>query len=699
MNLINIIPDSPKPQPCDATTFFDILGRIDLTSLKNAIIGPERRGPKLKEPDAVIRLYLWYRCCLAVGTGGLPTVAGLRRELKDPESELANLCRFDGCKKPPDRTTISNLFRRIQEHPDLVRNVLLEINKLVAYTPPGKPSSSAKKAGKKPDQQNEPEPKNRNRENVDYRRHRGQEAVGDEEFNSIVDDEASAQNFMLSAIHGDRPHCHICPRKEAEGWSCTKDHDHGVVVEMPREPGQSRQWKCRCCESKLSVTAGTPLHGTNFSCRDILRTLRYMVHFRCGISAQDVAGFLNEDGRNASEGAVRYLMHRLRECMKEEQFERFKGETEIDEMLLRLNDGRRVSIISAYNRPTGRVRFKIIERKGKTKPKGNKREMLKFIRETTEPGSIILTDGDAATSNLAVIDRKHASVNHKRFQFLKYSDLGGALDKPIEVTVNRAEHIHGFMRRTLRIRNGIGRHHLERYLAEAMWRINHLHNKVESLAYDGEDRRNLSLMRDVLAGAAGRTITLKDLRGAPQKKRDKSSKRTMTAPVPSDERPEQKPLVPHTPIVPGAQQAENDKAEVKPSQSCPSPTPHPVPASHEKPLVPHTPIVPGAQQAENDKAEVKPSQSCPSPTPHPVPASHEKPERRFLPLPKHVFARRPKSDKVKPDQPCPSQTRRRVRPYHEKPKQQPLAPYEKDKAMGKPAPTGPLEEREQALMA
>ena len=579
-------------------------------------------------------------------------MAGLRHELEDPQSELTHLCRFDQGKKLPDRTTISNHFRRIDEHPDLVRNVLATIDKWVAYTPLGKPSSAAKKAGKGADPRNGREPKNRNRENVDYRRRRGQEAVGDEEFNSIVDDEASAQNFMLPAIHGDRPHCHICPRKEAEGWSCTKDHDHGVVVEMPREPGQSRQWKCRCCESKLSVTAGTPLHGTNFSCRDILRTLRYMVHFRCGISAQDVAGFLNEDGRNASEDAVRYLMHRLRECMKEEQFERFKGETEIDEMLLRLNDGRRVSIISAYNRPTWRVRFKIIERKGKTKPKGNKREMLKFIRETTEPGSIILTDGDAAISNLAVIDRKHASVNHKRFQFLKYSDFGGALDKPIEVTVNRAEHIHGFMRRTLRIRNGIGRYHLERYLAEAMWRINHLHNKVESLAYDGEDRRNLSLMRDVLAGAAGRKITLKDLRGAPQKKRDKSSKRTMTAPVPSDERPEQKTMVPYTPIVPGAQQAENDKAEVKPSQSCPSPTPHPVPASHEKPEQRFLPLPKHvfARWPKSDK--VKPNQPCPSPTPHPVPASHEKPEQRFLPLPKHVFARWPKSDKVKPNQPA-----------------------------------------------
>ena len=67
-----------------------------------------------------------------------------------------------------------------------------------------------------------------------------------------------------------------------------------------------------------------------------------------------------------------------------ERFERVKGSTEIDEMLLRLTDGRRVSIISAYNRPTGRVRFKIIERKGKT-PCPNRlsriasRSMLKFI--------------------------------------------------------------------------------------------------------------------------------------------------------------------------------------------------------------------------------------------------------------------------------------------------------------------------------
>ena len=637
MKAINSNKHPSEPQYCGATAFFDILNRIDLTALKNAITGPGRRGPKLKEPDALIRLYLWYRRCPALATGDPPTVASLRRELEDSKSQLASLCRFDEDKELPDRKTFSNHIRRINEHPDLVRDALATIDKLVAYTPLGKPSSPAKKAKKGADQRNEREPKNRNRENVDGRKRRRQEAVGDEEFKPVVEDEASAQNFMLPAIHGDRPHCHICPRKEAEGWSCVKDHEHGVVVEMSLEPGQSRQWKCRCCESKLSVTAGTRLHGTNFSCRDILRTLHYMVHFRYGISAQDVAGLLNKDGRNASEGAVRMLMHRLRECMREETPEHFKGETEIDEMLLRLNDGRQVSIISAYNRPTGRVRFQIIERKGKTKPKANKREMLKFIRETTAPGSIILTDGDAAIPKLAAINRKHGSVNHKRFQFLKYSDLGSALDKPIEVTVNRAEGIHGFMRRTLRIRNGITRHYLERYLAEAMWRINHLHNKVESKAYDSEERRNLSLMRDVLAGAAGRKVTLQDLRGEPQRKHDTNFKRTRTAPVPvpSDETPIQRTLPPPAPMVSGTSQPESGQIKTKLNQPHPARAPRPGRASHTKPvqrhLPPPAPMVSGTSQPESGQIKTKPNQPRPARAPRPGRASHTKPVQRRLP--------------------------------------------------------------------
>ena len=575
MKPINSIPALPELQYCDTTTFFDILSRIDLTTLTNATTGPERQGPKLKEPDAVIRLCLWHLWCLSVNAGDPHTVAGLHRELEDPQSELLNLCRFDPDKKLPVQRTISNHLRRILEHPDPVRDVLSTINDLVAYTPLDKPSSAAKKAGNQDDRRNEREPKNRNKENIAYRSHRRQEAVGDREFKPIVDNEASAEDWALKAIHGDRPKCHICPSKQEQGWTCTKDHVHGVVVEVTQKPGQSRQWKCHCCGYKPSITPGTAFHGTRFSCQEILIVLRYMIHVRCGISAQDVAGFLNEDGRNVSEGAARMLMHRLRECMREKTFEHFKGENELDEMLLRLNDGKKVSILAAYNRPTGRVRFKIIERKGTKKPKANQREMLQFIRETTAPDSIILTDGDAAIPKPGVMKRKHGSVNHKRFQFLKYSDLGGVLNKSIEVTSNRVEGKYGFVRRALRIRNGISRDHLERYLIEAAWRINHLHNSLESQNHDRDERRNLTLMRGVLAGAAGRKITLRDLRGEPQQKRDTSSKRNRTAPVSSHDVPKQPVLLPPGPIVPGASQSESGQIEAKPEQTRPAQVPRP----------------------------------------------------------------------------------------------------------------------------
>ena len=518
-----------------------------------------------------IPLHLWSRLRQEVSSDNPPNPTTLRRELEDPESNLAKLNRVDDAKKLPVGRTIANHFREINEHRVLVDAVLLEINKLVLSAGPDAQSPKPKKAEKAPGSQKGWIPRNRNEENVDQRRRRRQEALGDREFKPVIADEASARDFCRQAVHGGLPKCYKCPKKREQGWTCTKDHVHEVVVEVRDKQGQFRHGKCLCCEYKLSVTSGTVFHGTHFSCQEILIALRYMIHFRSGVSAQDVAGFLNDEGRNVSEGAALRLMHRLRECMREKESGRFEGETEIDEMLLLLQGGRLVSILTAYNRPTHRVRFKIVERKGGKKPKAKMCEMLKFIRETTVPGSTILTDGDASIPKPEVMGRKHSSVIHKHFEFLKYSDLGGILDKVIEVTTNRVEGKQGFVRRTLRIRNGISRYHLDRYLLEAAWRINHLHNRVESRNYDGEKRRNLSLMGDVLAGAAGRKLTLADLRGEPQERRDWTLEKNRTAPVSAPARPQQRPLLPPGPIVPGASQSGSGKVEVKPHQTRPIP--------------------------------------------------------------------------------------------------------------------------------
>ena len=609
MNIDNISAALPKLQDCDPDTFFHILGRIDRTPLEKAVAGPaagpKRRGPKLKEVEAVIPLYLWCRWCQEVRSKNAPNPTTLRRELEDPKSDLAKLCRFDEGKGLPDRKTISNHFRRIEQHPDLVAAVLLEINQWVPPAGLGKQSPKPKKAETAPGSQKGWIPRDRNRENVDQRRRRRKEAVGDEEFKPIIRDESTARDFVGTAVHGVSRKCYICPKWKERGWKCIKDHVHDVVVWVRNKQGQILHSRCHCCGYKLSVTASTTFHGTNFSCTDILRTLRYMVHFRNGVSAQDVAGALNKEGRDVSEGAALMMMHRLRECMWEDEPGGFDGETEVDEMLLSLDDGRLVSIVTLYNRPTRCVRLEIVEREGGKKPKARKRELLRIIRKHTVPGSTILSDGDASMPKPTEMGRNHDSVIHKQFQFLKYSNLGDIFDKVIEVTVNRAEGTHAFLRRTLSIRNGISRHHLERYLAEAVWRINHLHNKLESQNYEGGERRNLSLMRDVLSGATRRKLTLRDLRGKPQKKRDNTLEKNRTAPASAPAEPQQRPLLPPGPIVPGASQSGSGKVEVKPHQT--RPTPQSEGGQVEAKLHQTRPTA----QSGSGKVEVKPPQTRP----------------------------------------------------------------------------------------
>ena len=382
MNNINITAGSPKPQRCDPPTFFYILDRIELTTLEEAVAGPGRRGPKLKELRPTVRLHQWYRYCHAVDTDNPPDLKGLRRELEDPGSDLFELCGFDEGKKLPHWKTIAGHFLRIEQHPELVNDVVSEIKQYAPYAscdagspkPTKEPTKAEKvekseRAEKEPHREEESDPSKRNKENVDYRRRRRNEAVGKRELDSIVASEDTAYDFMSSAIHGRRRSCNKCKEKKARGWECTKDHVHGVIVEVQTKQGQHRQWKCHCCESRLSVTSGTIFHGTNFSCREILIALYEIVKSRSGVSSLDVAGALNMNGRNVSEGAARMLMHRFRECMREDKPGGFGGETEVDEMLLRLDNGRLVSILTLYNRPTGCVRFGIVERKGEKNPR------------------------------------------------------------------------------------------------------------------------------------------------------------------------------------------------------------------------------------------------------------------------------------------------------------------------------------------
>lgn len=88
----------------------------------------------------------------------------------------------------------------------------------------------------------------------------------------------------------------------------------------------NREWKCRACRRRFSVTSGTLFHGRKLAMRDILAAIALFVNGASGVSALRMARELNVQHKTAF-----VLLHKLREAMAAEQREaELSGVVEID---------------------------------------------------------------------------------------------------------------------------------------------------------------------------------------------------------------------------------------------------------------------------------------------------------------------------------------------------------------------------------
>jgi transposase-like protein len=87
-----------------------------------------------------------------------------------------------------------------------------------------------------------------------------------------------------------------------------------------------REWKCRACRRRFSVTSGTLFHGRKLAMRDILAAIALFVNGASGVSALRMARELNVQHKTAF-----VLLHKLREAMAAEQRDaNLSGVVEID---------------------------------------------------------------------------------------------------------------------------------------------------------------------------------------------------------------------------------------------------------------------------------------------------------------------------------------------------------------------------------
>ena len=518
MYKINFIPNPFALQPCNEDQFFQATPKVDLTALvaviaeataaasqgrsRTQLAGddtPDGEAPQSHdekkprgrkaipaEPFALLRLY-----CVYPGTGAPPELETLRKNLKKNGGRLAK--RFGFTTGGAAWKTIKERFQWLDAHPDLIIEALRAISPLdmqlsmFPTDPVPLPEGKIRRAS------------NRTKETNAALKNSLQDTVGDDEFDEDTPRGSGADDRLLRFLYGGNFGCYRCvPGK------CKKGHDHGLTERRLRklkcpDPNSHekrekqgnrcihevrREWRCRCCGSNLSVTAGIKgLSRSKLPNRVMLRCIHIMLRERDGVAANQMARDLNFRGRTMRPGTIRNKMRIIREAMKEQHPLPFRGTVEIDEAKVKLKDGY-VYLIGAYDHATRRVYIEILD------GPANREVMRDFIERVSLPGSRVYTDGTAAWP--PGINRIHGVVIHKSFEFGREAELYGEGKGWFYITTNGIEGKWGRVRRSLRVTTTVTRKYFPMYLDEAMWRINHLTNRLEAESYEGEARRGVA---------------------------------------------------------------------------------------------------------------------------------------------------------------------------------------------------------------
>ena len=538
VSLINVTPGCNPLQPCsNDDEFFEALDKIDLSALEAEIsenpdgagragfatdtVDPygedddilqtaapnQRRGPKLKSALPFVKARLW---CLYPGTGA-PSKMGTfySRRLEKRGNRLASLCGFTGL---PCRKTMTERFKALDDHTDLIVETLRAISKGILamqqaatfqpYLIPPDPEPPKEKK----------EPRDRTAEINHWRKRVLKEGLGDDEFDDRFRWLGAVEQYLIDRMHGGVMTCHKCHLDD-----CRKHHEHGLTERRPRRPcpdpdnhdrdrhgdhGTRREWRCRCCGAHVSVTSGTFLENVKLPLRKVLRCIYNMVDAAYGVAAIRMGRRLNSRGRTMRHYTILMLMHRVREIMREKHPLPFEGKVEIDEAVVKLKDGV-VNLLGAYDTRTRRVYIEIID------GPATKEVMRDFIERVSLPGSRVDTDGTAAWPD--DIDRIHGFVIHKYFDFGHAEELMGKGNGWFYITTDRIEGSWGLLKRALRIPVTASSKYFPLYLAEAMWRINYIRNRREMESYEGEDRRVLALMGQLLANGSVSQLTTEEI--------------------------------------------------------------------------------------------------------------------------------------------------------------------------------------------
>ena len=208
-----------------------------------------------------------------------------------------------------------------------------------------------------------------------------------------------------------------CPRCESDNIQIGTTHP-------------SMPYRCRACRKFFSVRTGTVMQSSKLGYQTWAVAI-YLLN--TGIKGTSSMKLHRDLG--IGQKAAWYLAHRIREAWATAQADRFEGPVEVDETFvggkaanmhesrrekMRRSDFAKAPVVGVRDRATGRVSARAVEiTDGET--------LRNFVREHTEPGAQVYSDGHSAYTLLEG-EYRHNAVQHSAGTYV----IGNAHTNAIE---------------------------------------------------------------------------------------------------------------------------------------------------------------------------------------------------------------------------------------------------------------------------
>jgi transposase-like protein len=253
------------------------------------------------------------------------------------------------------------------------------------------------------------------------------------------------------------------------------------VVACPRSCGsvnvaymsKQRRWYCNDCKGQFTAKVGTVFEDSPIGFDKWLPAFWLLASNRNGISSHELGRALRVTQRTAW-----FMLQRIRLAMQDDTFDKLTGTVEVDEAYIggkwrKMSNRRRRAIDKAGHTALSSKAavLGMVERKGRVRafalPDTTQKTMLPKLREVIHEDATVYTDALDLYRHINEFFLHHASVNHGIEEYVRGN-----------VHTNNIECFWSVLKRTI---GGTYTHvhprHLDRYLAEQVYRFNERENE------------------------------------------------------------------------------------------------------------------------------------------------------------------------------------------------------------------------------